>query len=456
MEALVAALLLVFVFRFADAIAAPAAARKTGVIELTGDRQLSLTLTKAVMLSLPTDVADVMIADPTIAEVVVKTPRTAYLIGLKSGDTNAFFSDAAGNRVLTLDIRVDKDLSALRRMLRETLPDVEITVRSANDNIVLSGTVPSTEIAEKARQLARRFVADDSGIVSLLKVARPEQVLIQVRVTEMRRSVARKLGVSLSGSDGNSSILFGAQSAAGLVADRFGQAVIAGAVGGFRNLQAMIEALETDGYVKTLAEPNLTALSGEAASFLAGGEFPIPVGRDDQGRITLQYKQFGVGLKFTPVVLDGGNISLRIATEVSALSSEGALELDGMSVPALTVRRADTAVEIPSGGSLVLGGLLRSDATTQLKGLPGIGNLPIIGQLFRSNDFQHDESELVVIAVPYLVRAVRPTSLSEPTTGFQASSDLEHYFLGKLYERYPGALNGFAAPAPGSFGYIMD
>lgn len=437
------------------ALLAGAAAAQPVALALSGDRQLDLTTTKAVLVTLPRDATDVLVADLEVAEIVIKTPRLAYLIGLKPGDTNAFFLDAAGNRILTLDIRVEKDLTALRRMLDELLPSADISLRAINGDIVLSGEVPSAEVAEDARLLARRFVEDDSEVINLMRVTRPEQVLIQVRVAEMRRSIAKKLGVSLFGRNGDDSFRTGAPALGTLFNDAFGQTVITGSIGGFETLQAMIEALEAEGYVKTLAEPNLTAMSGESANFLAGGEFPVPVGEDDRGRITLEFKPFGVSLRFTPVVLDNGRISMRIATEVSALSDEGAFELASIRVPGLTVRRAETAVEIPSGGSLVLGGLLRNDAANQLQGLPWLADLPILGALFRSSQFQRDETELVVIAVPYIVRPADPRDLTLPTDGFASASDLDHYLLGRLYERYSGPWRDGAPPA-GSFGYIVE
>nr|WP_286209111.1 type II and III secretion system protein family protein [Azospirillum sp. A1-3] len=436
-----------------SAVTAPAP-----IAPVAGERHLELTTTKAVLIALPSDAKDVLVADPSVVDIVVKTPRVAYLIGLKTGDTNAFFLDESGKRILSLDIRVDKDLTALRKAITELVPNAAIAVRSVNGDIVLSGEVPSSEAAENAQRLARRFVTSDAGVVNLLRVGRPEQVLIQVRVTEMRRSVAKKLGISLLGTDqGSGGFRSGAARGSALFNDRFAQAVVTGNIGGFLNLQAMIEALEADGYVKTLAEPNLTAMSGESANFLAGGEFPVPVARDDQGRITLEFKPYGVSLKFTPVVLEGGQISMRIGTEVSAISSDGAFVLADTQIPALTVRRAETTVEIPSGGSLVLGGLLRNDASNQLQGVPGLSELPVIGSLFRSNAFQHDESELVVIAVPYIVRPTKPGRLTEPVKGFRPAGDLDRYFLGKLYERYPAAPH----PAPqrsgaGEVGYILD
>jgi pilus assembly protein CpaC len=436
----------------------PVLAADDGPVTVSGSRTLTLTPGKALDLALPRDVREVLVADPKIAEVVVKTPRRAYLIGLKPGETNAFFVDETGARVAALNLRVSLDVGALREGLKALAPHTPIKVQAVNETIMLSGEVASADVAESARQLARRFVKDDNHVVNLMRVAHPEQVLIQVKVTEMRRTVAKKLGINLLGIGGDVNLRTGVQSdGLALFDNRFGNVMVGGAVAGFRNLQAALEALEEDGFVKTLAEPNLTAMSGESANFLAGGEFPVPVGRDDQGRITIEFKPFGVGLKFTPVVLDGGRISMRISTEVSSINNdtaEGALTLADTRIPALLVRRAETTVEIPSGGSLVLGGLLRNDAANESRGLPGLGKLPVIGQLFRSDDFRRQESELVVIAVPYIVRPTRPSQLSAASDEFKVADDMERIFLGRLYARRPGGAASAAAKGP--VGYILD
>lgn len=434
---------------------AQAASAPNRLLALQQDQSLTLTTTKAILVSLPRDASSVLVADPAVADIVVRTPRLAYLIGTKPGETNAFFLDAAGNRILTLDIRVERDLGALQEALDNLLPEGNLQARPLNADIVLSGEVGSSDLAESAQRIARRFVTEDAGVVNLIRITRPEQVLIQVRVTEMRRSIAKKLGVSLAGIDGNVNFRTGFQGLAGLFNDRFG---VIDAVGsnilGLNTLSVVLEALEQEGLVKTLAEPNLTAMSGETANFLAGGEFPVPVGRDDNGQITLEFKPFGVGLQFSPVVLANGRINLKIMTEVSALSNEGAFVLADIRVPGLTVRRAETTVEIPSGGSLVLGGLLRNDAANQRRGLPGLVDLPVLGALFRSTEFQREETELVVIAVPYIVNPTRPAALSEPTDGFAPGSDIDRFLLGALARRYPAA--GNLQTTSGSIGYIVE
>ena len=421
---------------------------------------INLTTTKARQITMPVDVRDVVVADPTVADVLIKTPRLVYLIGSKVGDTNAIFLDAAGHQVLKLDIRVDRDLTALRSALAELVPGADIRVGPLGQDLVMSGDVPSAASADSVRQLARRFVDKDDSLVNMMKVTGSQQVVIKIKVAEVQRAVTKQLGVDFLSSFSSRATL----GTGGGVATTSGAAIgtnIAGILtkpfavskllysGGL----ATIEALEQNQLLKILAEPNLTALSGEPASFLAGGEYPAPTGMDSSGNISITFKPFGVSLAFTPVVLANGRISLRIATEVSELSDENGIDLGTVKVKGLNVRRAQTTVEIPSGGSLMLGGLLSSNSSNAAKGVPALKDLPVLGALFRSNDFLRGETELVVIATPYVVRPTAPAALSAPTDGVAPARDLDLYFLNGLYARYgagkpPGAVDR-------STGYIM-
>ncbi len=429
---------------------------------------ISLTTTKVRQLTMPVDVRDVVLADPTVADVLIKTPRLIYLVGNKVGDTNAVFLDAAGRQVLKLDIRVDRDLAALRSALRQLVPGTDIKVAALGSDLVMSGDVPSAVSAEQARQLARRFVEKDESLVNMMKITGSQQVVIRVKVAELERKVTKQLGVdflSNHGVDylarGNTRATLGtggarnittsaslAVNAAGIFSKPFAVGKIL--FGGFLTT---IEALEQNQLLKILAEPNLTALSGEPANFLAGGEFPAASGVDSNGNPTITYKSFGVSLAFTPVVLANGRISLRISTEVSELTDEGSITVGTWVMPGLAVRRAQTTVEIPSGGSLMLGGLLRNDVANKAQGVPGLKDIPVLGALFRSNDFLRGETELVVIATPYIVRPTDPAGLAAPTDGFAPASDLDMYFMNGLYARY-GA--GKPPEMPGRFGgYIV-
>jgi pilus assembly protein CpaC len=425
---------------------------------------ITLSTTKARQFTLSADVRDVVVADPSVADVLIKTPRLVYMIGNKVGDTNAIFLDAAGHQVLKLDIHVDRDLSALRAAIKELAPDADVKVESLNQDLVLSGDVPSAQTGDNVRTLARRFVEKDDNLVNLMKITGAQQVLIRVKVAEVRRSVTKQLGFNTFFQGRHYSFGTGSPSGSGLFSDSFGYGSSAGTgygtasnpsvgssvpllgsgaanypvVAAFSQSLVSIEALEQHALIKTLAEPNLTALSGEPATFLAGGEFPVPTGRDQYGQVTISFKPYGVSLSFTPVVLTNGRISLRIGTEVSELSTEAQVILADVTVPSLQVRRAQTTVEIPSGDTLMLGGLLRNSARNTVNGFPGIKDLPVLGALFRSNNYLSDETELMVFATPYVVRSTAPSATTSPTDRFAMPSDVDMYLFNGLYARYGG------------------
>jgi pilus assembly protein CpaC len=334
-------------------------------------------------------------------------------------------------------------------------------VTSANQAIVLNGAASSPQAADNARQMARQFVANDNQLVSLVKVGSDQQVLLRVRVAEVSRQVVKQLGVSevLSRPGGAAATGFGDFAAASgrLLTNPTAFATVIGnlTIGGIDQLTFTFQALEQTGLVKVLAEPNLTAISGETASFLAGGEFPVPVPQD-ANTITVQYKQFGVRVNFTPVVLSPGLVSLKVGTEVSQLSTNGAVTLGNFTIPALTVRRADTTVELPSGGSLVIAGLLQNNITSNYEGLPGLKDVPVLGQLFRSTKFQRDETELVVTVTPVLAKTADPTALALPTDGFGPANDVGMYFLEKLYSTYRGNAPRPTGTLRGPVGFVLE
>jgi pilus assembly protein CpaC len=336
------------------------------------------------------------------------------------------------------------------------MPKDDVQVTSVNNNVFLSGSVGSAAAAEDARRIARRFVAEDANVVNMLEVSADQQVVLRVRVAEMQRTAIKELGLSYAFSRvaGNFPSI-GFNLFEGLGANAAGSA-FAQFLTSNTSFAVLIDALENNGLVKTLAEPNLTAVSGEAANFLAGGEFPIPVSQDEN-TITVEFRPFGIGLDFTPVVVSSGHISLRVQTEVSALSSAGAVTIGGITVPALTVRRAATTVELPSGGSLVIAGLLQDDITTSVDGIPGLKDLPVLGALFRSARFRREETELVIAVTAYLVNPIEPQQVTLPTDGFAPASDIDRYLFGRLAatyaksERVPSA-DELKAPT----GYIME
>lgn len=428
---------------------------------------LDLPLSKAAVVHLPVDVADVLVTNPEVVEAIVRTPRRAYIMGMGIGQTNAFFFDANGQLILDLDLRVERDLSPLQESIDRFLPNARIEVEAMNDHIVLSGRSPSAADADAALRIAQRWVDNPDNILSMISVEAREQVMLRVRIVEMQRTIVRQLGVNLSTAGTTGEFGFGVSTSPDF--SRVGRFLggtsamldwVSGNTGGVESVSAMLQAMERVGLVRTLAEPNLTAITGESANFLAGGEFPVPVGRDRDGNIIIEYKPFGVGLGFTPVVLSEGRISLRISTEVSELTSQGSLTFQsnnvldddgnvigtvpGLTIPALNVNRAETTVELPSGGSLVLAGLIQEETRQNLDGVPGVQNLPVLGSLFRSRDYENQETELVVLVTPYLVDPTNPNQLQTPADGFRNASEASGLLFGRINRAYsvPGSDTG--------------
>jgi pilus assembly protein CpaC len=442
-------------------------------------QSLPLASGKSKVIELPRDARDILVSDPAVANAVIRTPRQIYITGLKDGQTNIIIFDRAGRQIVTLDLTVERGGLDLQNLIRRLLPAANVNVDVINGNVVLSGTVANAADAKQAVDLASAFarnandnanglsIGDGSGgttivataanaqadqatrgdkVINLLTIEGEDQVHLKVTVAEVQRNVAKQLGVNLSGSISIGS--FGAN----LVTDNpFGVSgkvtdseVQAGVSAGGNSLTATLQALDQTGMVRTLAEPTLTAISGESANFLAGGEFPVPTGRDQDGNITITYKPFGVSLGFTPVVLGEGRISLHVKTEVSELSNENAVQLPGsgqlagLTLPSLVVRRSESVMELPSGGSMVMGGLLQDNIRQTINGFPGLSKLPVLGPLFRSRDFKRNETELVIIVTPYLVKPVARNQLARPDDGFATSSDRDANLLGRINRVYGG------------------
>ena len=429
-------------------------------------KRIRLSLHKAELVHLSQSARDVLVSNPDIVDAVVKGPRRIILLAKKIGQTNAFFFDAAGHQILSIDIRVERDVTPLSDMLRADMPGSNIHVATLNDNLVLTGDVENAAQATRAEALAARFVGDPKKVVNMLNIGGGEQVMLRVRIAEVQRAVAKQLGIDLAGAvvAGGAPIGVSTSNPYGLVGQALSdlsgfqagqvcsaassainplQALQGGGVCQIRNnIQGTLKALETVGLVHTLAEPNLTAVSGQTAQFLAGGEFPVPAGRDLEGNVTVVFKKFGVGLSFTPVVLSPHRISLQISTEVSELTNTGSFTLTGttpgsnLTIPALSVRRAQTTVELPSGGSFAIAGLLQHTTKQQIDAFPGLKDMPVLGALFRSRDFQNNETELVVMVTPYLVNPVAPDKIALPTDGFRPATDAQSILLGKLNQAH--------------------
>ena len=427
-----------------------------------------VSVNKSADILLPAQINDVVVGNPDIADVVVRSPTQIYVVGRAFGQTNVYLVDRSGKILKRLDVSVVLDSAAIQEVLRQVIPEEQnVRVEAVNDSLYLSGTVKNDAAANTVKTLARRYVAQDSNLVNLLKISNDQQVLLRVKVAEIQRSVLKELGVgvtssavSLFGKATNATIKGSTSATVGLI-DSSASALFGSAtVMGIGSLVTNLNLLENQGLIRTLVEPNLTAVSGETATMLAGGELPVPISQTN-GAISIEYKPYGVLLGFTPTVLDPGRLSLKMSTEVSAIDTANKTAISSsISVPAFKVRRAGSTVELPSGGSIMIAGLLQNDITSDVAGLPGLMDLPILGALFRSNAFQRNETELVVILSAYVVQPVdRPDMLATPSDGFAPTSDVNRFLYGRLQETY--TTRGKDAPVTpeqlqGPHGYILQ
>ncbi len=435
-------------------------------------RPLSLGIGKSIVIDLPRDIKDVLVADPKIANAVVRSAQRAYIIGAAIGQTNIVFFDAAGQQIAAYDIAVTRDLNGVRAALRQMFPNSDIRIEGVGDGVVLGGTAATPIEAQQAADMAGRLTGGADKVVNNIVVRGRDQVMLKVTVAEIQRSIIKQLGIDLNAnlSYGTSVVNFSntnpfTANNAPLVANN----ALVSSFGSTPSVQATLRAMESAGVIHTLAEPNLTAISGESATFISGGEFPIPTGVTCQtsasGAIgncvqTVSFKKFGISLNFTPIVLTEGKISLRVMTEVSEISSENSLQggAGGSTIPSIKTRRAETTLEIPSGGSMAMAGLIQQQTKQAINGLPGMMELPVLGTLFRSRDFVNNQTELAVIVTPYIVRAVAQKDLSRPDDGFAASSDPQADLIGSVNRIY--GVPGRAPEAPqnyrGTYGFITD
>jgi pilus assembly protein CpaC len=434
-------------------------------------RSIPLGIGKSVAIDLPADIKDVLVADPKVANAVVRSSRRVYMIGVAVGQTNIFFFDVDGKQIAGFDIAVTRDLNGLRAALKQSMPDSDIHIEGVGaDGVMLSGTAASAAESQHAFDMAAKLVGGETKVVNGLAVRGRDQVMLKVTVAEVRRDVIKQLGINLSGSInyGTAVVNFNNSNPFSVTGQPISDSFVRGA---FPSVTATLQAMERAGVVRTLAEPNLTAISGETATFVAGGEFPIPNGLSCdttrsppicQPQIT--FKKFGVSLVFTPVVLSEGRISLKVMTEVSDLSTENAMTLQvtgsgSLTVPSIQTRRADTVVEIPSGGSLAMAGMIQEQTKQAISGLPALQQVPVLGALFRSRDYVNHESELMVLVTPYVVRAVAQKQLSRPDDGFADPSDPQSVLLGNLNRIYGVAGKSDTLRGNnyhGKYGFILD
>jgi pilus assembly protein CpaC len=443
--------------------------------------EVMLSVGQGEVITLPADAADVWVANPNVADVDVSNPRQIRLFGKDYGETTVFVTAGSGRVIYSTNVRVGQNLTSIDRMMKAAMPDADIKVVTVGQIAVLTGTVAAPADVAQAQQIVTALLNPGVdvtsptaqlkiAVINRLRTATPLQVNLQVKIAEVSKSFAKNIGSNLSTIDGTGGFKFGVANGrtiattvntdpssplsvglgsvsgyaidpiTGLLTKTAGTAVQAGpqattlgAMGKLFGLDILgaLDLGESDGQVTTLANPNLTALSGETGSFLAGGEIPIPVSQG-LGAVSVEYKQYGVSLAYTPTVLADGRISMRVRPEVSQLSSAGAVTLSGTTIPALTTRRAETTIELGSGQSMVIGGLLQNSTDNQITKTPGIGDVPVLGALFRSTGWKRNESELIIVITPYLVKPVNANEIVLPTDGYKAPTDLGRVFLGRL------------------------
>jgi pilus assembly protein CpaC len=433
---------------------------------------LSLGIGKSIVIDLPREIKDVLVADPKIANAVVRSTQRAYIIGAAVGQTNIVFFDSTGAQIAAYDIAVKRDLNGVRAALKQSLPNSDVQIDGVGDGVVLSGTAASPIEAQQAADIAARLVGGNEKVVNSIAVRGRDQVMLKVTVAEVTRSIIKQLGIDLTANLNYGTAVVNFNNSNPLTA--LGRPLVAsnGTTTNFgSSVSATLRAMESAGVVRTLAEPNLTAISGESATFIAGGEFPVPAGYscDPVTRVCttqISFKKFGISLNFTPVVMTEGRISLRVMTEVSELSNDNSITLtqalggnstNSLVIPSIKTRRAETTLEIPSGGSMAMAGLIAEQTKQAINGLPGLSQLPVLGTLFRSRDYVNNQTELMVLVTPYVVRAVAQKDLSRPDDGFAASSDPQADLLGSINRIYgvPGRVEK-ARNYRGTYGFITD
>jgi pilus assembly protein CpaC len=451
----------------------PAPVVNVGASEHAIARKLDLSIGRSLVIELPRDAKEVFVANPRVANAVVRSARKLFIIGIADGSTSMFVIDAEGRQISALEIEVGRDLNVLRQTLRAAMPKAQIEVKAAGTSILLVGTVANASEATQAVDIANAFVGTAGGlfstskgaVINSLAIRGRDQVMVKVVVSEVSRKAIKQLGINSTGEWklGNFSVTPSIDNPLPLSPQALSATAITAGIGNSTNFT--LRALERAGLSRVLAEPTVTAISGESAKFTAGGEVPVPNGYtcDGTGRCTLGivYRPIGVALNFTPIVLSDNKISMRIATEVTELDFENQIRLSdnnqaAINAPAFRVRKSDTTVELPSGGTLATAGLIQRVSKSSLNGLPGLMNLPIIGVLFRSRDYQREETELMITATPYIAKPMEPNQVQRPDDGFVESHDAQAVLLGRLNKIY-GTSGG---PQPqaykGRVGFIAD
>lgn len=431
-------------------------------------RFVRIGLNKTAVIRLPADAKDVIVGNPTIVDAVVRTKNTAYLFAKTPGQTNIFFFDAEGRQILGLDLEVALDMTAVKKLINRSLPGNRIVVDTANNNVILSGIARNPLEAKTAVDLATQFVSSGSlfsgggsSVINAMKIAGEDQVMLKVKVVEIQRDVMKQFGINFTALLDAGKFAFNLSSvnpfASNLISPSGGYK--AAYASGGSQVEGLIRAMESDGLIRTLAEPNLTALSGETSQFRAGGEFPFtscqaPAAGQTVAQCEVRFKEYGVSVDFTPTVLDQSRINLKISTEVSELANITTGVANN--IPSLNKRGAQTVLEMPSGGTMMIAGLIRENTRQNINGTPGLKKLPVLGALFRSRDFIANETELVIFVTPYLVRPTSEAAMSTPDQNFNPPTDRQAIFLGRLNKVYGGQATAPAGTYHGNVGFIVE
>jgi pilus assembly protein CpaC len=459
-----AAALLASFITFSPLVMSPAKATDINVTQ-DGEqsRYVRIGLDKSIIIHLPEDARDVVVGNPEIVDAMVRTKNTAYLFARKQGQTNVFFFNAADQQIMSLDLEVALDTLPLTKLMQRSMPGTHITVDTIGKNVILGGSALNPSEAKQAEDLAIQFIdsatffAGGGKIVNTIQIAGEDQVMLQVKVVEIQRDVLKQFGVNFRAIIDAGKFAFNLSNLNPFATNDLASA--SGYKGSFAsgnsNFDGVVKAMESDGLLRTLAEPNLTALSGQDASFKAGGEFPYQT-CDYTSKVPVcevKFKEFGVELSFTPVVLSEGRINLKIHTAVSELNS---VQSGLQSVPSVNKRSADTVLEMPNGGSMMLAGLIRESTRQNASGTPGLKKLPVLGALFRSRDFTSNETELVVIVTPHIVRSVAQQQLTSPDKNFQPATERQALFFGRMNKKFNSSGKVPQGTYNGNVGFIVE
>ncbi len=468
----------------APALPGSARADDAGVVSLQGSavRRVTMGVGKSIIVDLPTEAGEIFVGNPAVANAVVRSARKIYIIGQSAGQTTIYAMDKQGRRIATLELSVGRDIGELQSLLKAALPNSKVGARTINESIILTGEVDSAADMQTTLDIAKGFADSvrEGGktgmVVNAMTIKGRDTVMIKVTIAEIERSIAKQLGVTSSTLAGN----WGSLTQQNPFSVNGGQ-LSSGALtttskfGGISSLTQSLQAFESRGVARTLAEPTVTAVSGESAKFTVGGEIPISSGFVCSSSTTsgassntansssglcapaITYKTYGVTLNFTPVVLSSGRITLRLATEVTEVDPSTGVVIAGESVPGFRTRRHETTVELPSGGSMATAGLIQANSNQSITGLPGLMNLPILGTLFRSRDYQRQETELMIIVTPYIAKPVPASALARPDDNFADASDPQAWLLGRVNKLYSTTDNPEAAQHfNGAVGFIHD